>query len=80
MAQALPPQPRQEVPAAHEENAAVQTTYEEIAAALRSLMFGPDESPTDFEGRFSAIEDAPTFFSWRRCFATPVWDLCRSST
>ena len=79
LARALPPQPKQEALVAHEEIAAGQITYEEIAAALRSLMFGPDESPTDFAGRFSAIANVPTFYTWRRCFATPVWDLCRSS-
>jgi hypothetical protein len=71
IAQALPLQPQQEVE--------VQGTYEENAAALRALMFGPDESPTDFEGRFSSIRNTPTFALWRRCFATPTWDLCRIS-
>jgi hypothetical protein len=33
----------------------VEGTYEENAAALRALTFRPDESPTDFEGRFSVI-------------------------
>ena len=51
VAQALPLQPRQEVKA----------TYEEAAAALRAMMFGPDESPTGFEARFSAIAYMPTF-------------------
>jgi hypothetical protein len=48
----------------HEEDPVPQGTYEENAAALRALLFGnvpawradmpgPDESPTDFEGRFS---------------------------
>jgi hypothetical protein len=88
--QALPPQPKQalEVPyqqiamaQAYEENVAPQQpTYEESAAALRALMFGPDESPTDFEGRFSAIRNTPTLYVWRRCLATPIWDLCKSST
>jgi hypothetical protein len=58
MAKALPPQPKQpkqEAQAAHEEEGAVEGTYEENAAALRALMFDPDESPTDFEGRFSAV-------------------------
>ncbi|SRR5579871_4876708 len=79
-AQPLPPQPEHEVPAAFEENAVAQGTYEENAAALRALMFGEDESPTDFKGRFSAIENMPSFDLWRRCFATPVWDLCQAST
>jgi hypothetical protein len=88
-AQALPPQPKQavEVPyqqiamaQAYEENIAPQPTYEESAAALRALMFGPDESPTDFEGRFSAVRNTPTLYVWRRCLATPIWDLCKSST
>jgi hypothetical protein len=70
LAQALPPQSRREV----------QGTYEENAAALRALMFGPDETTTDFETRFSAIGSTPTFAVWRRCFATPTWDLCSSST
>ena len=80
MAQALPPQPKQEAPVASEENAAAQGTYEENAAALRALMFGEDESPTDFKGRFSAVENTPSFDLWRRCFATPTWDLCQAST
>jgi hypothetical protein len=80
MAQALARQPKQEVRTTYEEKAAMQGTYEENAAALRVLMFGPDESPTDFEGRFSPIRDTPTFSVWRRCFATPTWDLCQSST
>jgi hypothetical protein len=50
----------------HEEKPAQQGTYEENAAALRALMFDnapasraqtfdPDESPTDFAGRFSVV-------------------------
>jgi hypothetical protein len=66
--------------ASYEESvASQQPTYEESAAALRALMFDPDESMTDFEGRFSGIRNAPTFYFWRRCFASPVWDLCQSS-
>jgi hypothetical protein len=80
IAQGRPPQAKQEVPVALEENVVAYGTYEENAAALRALMFGEDESPTDFEGRFSALEITPTFDLWRRCFATPTWDLCQSST
>jgi hypothetical protein len=80
IARAMSSQPEHEVKGTHEENAAVEGTYEENAAALRALMFGPDESPTDFAGRFSAVENAPSFLLWRRCFATPTWDLCQSST
>jgi hypothetical protein len=65
MAQVLPPQPKPEMMPAmpapsevqekYEEMSAPLGTYEENAAALRALMFGPDESPTDFEGRFSVV-------------------------
>jgi hypothetical protein len=75
VAQALPPQPNPSPPKQE-----VSVAYEEVAAALRAMMFGPEESSTDFEGRFSAIANAPTFYLWRRCSATPTWDLCRSST
>ena len=61
MPQALPPPPRQEMPAALEESVAAHETYEESAAALRALMFGEDEPPTNFEGRFSAIGNTLTF-------------------
>jgi hypothetical protein len=64
MALALPAQFQQELPAANEWNAAVKETYEEVTASLRALMFDhPDESPTDFETRFSAIGNAQT--TWR---------------
>ncbi len=52
---AQPKQPKQEVQATYKEEGPVEGTYEENAAALHTLMFGPDESPTDFEGRFSVI-------------------------
>jgi hypothetical protein len=80
VARVLLPQPKQEVQLPSQESVATQGTYEENAAALRNLMFGPDESSTDFEGRFSAIRNTPTFSLWRRCYATPIWDLCPSST
>jgi hypothetical protein len=70
IAQALPLQPEREVNA----------RYEEVAAALLAMMFGPEASPTDFEGRFSPVADTSTFLLWRRCFATPTWNLCQSST
>lgn len=63
MAQALPAQLKQALPVANEQNAAVEEKYEQAAASLRALMFGPDESPAGFEARFSAIEN--TFSSWR---------------
>jgi hypothetical protein len=65
--------------AMYEESVAPQPTYDESAAALRSLMFGPDEFLTDFEGRFGGIRNVPTFYLWRRCLAAPVWDLCQNS-
>jgi hypothetical protein len=65
-AQAVHPQVKQEAKARHEEKAAVHRVYEEnatalrallldYAPALRALLLGPDESQTDFEGRFSVI-------------------------
>ncbi len=80
MAKAVPPHPKQEAPVTHEERVTVEATYEENAAALRALMFGSDEAPTNFEGRFSAVQDTPAYYVWRRCLATPRWDLCQSST
>jgi hypothetical protein len=67
MAQALPAQLRHVLPAANEWNATVKETtvketYEEVTASLRALMFGPDQSPTNFETRFSAIGNTTT---WR---------------
>jgi hypothetical protein len=65
-APALPPQLKQEAKTTHEEKAPVQGAHEEnatalhalmldYASALRTLISGPDESQTDFEGRFSVI-------------------------
>jgi hypothetical protein len=51
------------LPVANERIAAVEETYEQATASLHALMFGPDESPTGFEARFSAIGN--TFSSWR---------------
>jgi hypothetical protein len=51
---------KEEVQATPQEEGPVEGTYEENAAALRALMFGPDESPTDFEGRFSVIGNKGT--------------------
>jgi hypothetical protein len=67
MAQAHPVEVKRELPAANEKNAAVQGTYEEVTAWLRTLMFGAaDDSPADFETRFSAIgTTSPVFLSWR---------------
>jgi hypothetical protein len=63
-AQALPPHAKQE--ATQEEKASAHGAYEEnatalrallldYAPALRALLLGPDESQTDFDGRFSVI-------------------------
>ena len=62
-AQPLPAQLKQALPLANERIAAVEETYEQAAASLRTLIFGQDESLTGFEARFSAIGN--TFSSWR---------------
>src|SRR5262249_29869985 len=77
IAQALPPPSKQEVPVALKENVVADETYEESAAALRALMFGGDEAPTNFEGRFSAIGNTLSFDLSRRCSDTPVWMCAR---
>jgi hypothetical protein len=52
-------------PPANEKNAAGQGTYEEVTAWLRTLMFGAaDDTPADFETRFSAIMTTPPAFSY----------------
>ncbi len=79
MSQALSPRPKH-ASATAEEAVAIPETYEQSAATLRSLMFGEGESATNFEGRFSAIRNTRAFYLWRRCFASPNWDLCESST
>jgi hypothetical protein len=59
---------------------AIKATYEEAAASLHALMFDPDEFKTAFEKRFSTVGNTRVFDLWRRCFASPAWDLCNSAT
>jgi hypothetical protein len=58
-AQALPVQLKEALPVANEQSSAVEETYEQVTTSLRALMFGPDQSPTNFEARSSAIEPSP---------------------
>jgi hypothetical protein len=44
---------------------AIKATYEEAAASLHALMF--------------STRNTLVFDVWRRCFASPAWDLCNDA-